>query len=727
MGPEEADLLNKKAVAMHKNMAGNKAIAEKAVRVATDCLRDWEQNTHRLRRIWMGVYYMLAGNTLDRGSPEDVSIPELYKIVETAVPRIEEMILEHDPWFTLRGREKMDETEAETYAAFIDYLFDKAKLIDLVQPAIRDQLICQFAMFKGYWRRTTCERVRRQVHTDIVDGKIRYRITAKKVEEVDYDGVEWRLCDPTETIIDTEGTDPQNMLYVGDRQKMGLSQILRYGKMLGWKNLDQAKEAAGSMGRDGLESKWPRDTTGRDSSDGRRFALTADREYEVVTLYVRDALEDDGVIRDYEIVVVGQSLCVCVRRNVHDDQIRPYACYRTVRNGHGFFGVGQIDNGVRLNQHLDRISAMRIKQVEFGTFPLILPEGASDLPDSMFKAKPFDCIPNAGVVRFTQIADGAYAAGVTMTQEMQRHMEEVCGVSKLQMGQDMTGSTATEANIAWKEGGRRLRANGRGFGLCMAQILDITAKLIRQNVDDRMLFHVLGKRAQVLQSGYGEITPTTLSHDVVFEVVGLKSLSKYGGRSAGMQTFLNAGMPLIAANPGNVDQLQLLYDAADDLVGRDFADRIVRIPEDPETIMPAENENAQLAKGIQIGVHELDDHEDHILQHVAEFNDLVSKNPNLHQDVMAAFVVHTTEHVRRRDIEAARQKQLDQRADAQGPEAGGDVGESGESPAAGAYAGPESGRDAGRFPGRNPGPTDTNKVAKAGRAPSGVSQMEANR
>lgn len=707
--------------AMYKNMAGNKDIARNAASVVQDVVKDWLDNTERMRRRWRSIHFMLAGNSLDKRSPEDIHVPEVYKMVETMVPRIVEAIKQYDPWFSVIGRDEMDDAEANVLGSLFDYMLDQARIDDLVEPTARDALIHQFSMTKVWWRRSTRERVRRQTEKEVDEktGETRYKITAKVVEEVDYNGIELKMVDPFDAIIDTSKTCPQSMLYVGDRRRMHKSKILEIGQQLGWMNLDQLNATGNSVdSRLSDIDKFARDPGRPYTETLTRHKLTEDTEHEVVCIYVRTALEPDKKIRDYEIVLIDGSLPVVVRRNTHDSGIRPYAIDRVPRNGHSFFGTGIIDPAIRLNQYLDRLHAMAIKSVEFGAIPVGFAEQRSDLPDSLFKVSPGTMYTGVGNVRFMPVSEGSYRGALDMMSVTTRNIEETVGVSKLQQGQDLTGGTATESTIALQEANRRLRSQIRAFGEWTRQVLVIAAQLCQQNIDDKTTFRVLGKRSKMLKATYLEIEPDLLQQDIDFEIVGLKSLNSYGVRGAALQSLFNFGMPIMAANPNSIDQVTAFYELAAETVGRDLADRIVTMPQDPELVVPAEDENDILLSGTQVEVHELDDHADHIKKHGPLLASVLAGRINGEAAIYIAE--HIAQHGKRIEVEAARMRQQDMRRVAQGPEAGGEQGEDGQSPVAGGLS-PQVG---GSTPGQNPGPPDPNKMSRPGRAPAAQSQSE---
>lgn len=710
----------------HANQAGRREVAERAVKVAQEVVTKWADKMQPLWRRWRHTFYMLSGNTLDNVGPSDIHIPELHKILETATPRIEEALLERDPWFRVVGRSRMDQGRADTIAAYLDWQLDQSNFSTLVQPAARDMLVCQIAAVKTVWDRRTKRRLRRTFDqgTAGADGKVTYKVTKEWVDEVEYDGPVDRLVDPFDFIMDPKSTDPQTALYVGDRTLMSIDEIERYGTMFGWMNLREVLEAKEGMSLSPdfqSMNKWTRDPTEKFATDARQ-TKSSNRPplYEVVHLFLRsDVLNDDGQFEEIELVIVNGTTCCVARKNITDAQVRPYAIARAAKNGHELFGVGPMDNAVRLNQQLDRYSAILFRSAELGAMPMVFAGSDAELPDSLYKVRPFSVFKDVGDVKFTSVPDGITRSGPLIVSMLTRHIEETTGVFKIQQGQESTSGTATEATLSLQEANRRMRSWIRSVADMVRQVLILHHHYNRQYTCAKTTFRVMGKRAIALNREYLEIGPDTLMQDVDFEMVGLKSLSTYGLKAVGMQSWVNMNQAFIQSNPDRVDQLAFMHDSAREMIGTEEADRYVRVPEDPSKLISQEQENVALLQGAEVEIAEGDDDKKHMLALRGLFQEASDPKSKLDKRVRLNVIQHYLAHGYALERKQAQQQAAQQR---QAMIAASIPQQQGTAPRPGGFA---TGGTPGQRAGENPGPADTRKVPKTGNERRTPSQMEA--
>lgn len=710
------------------NLASDTEVGPKALKFTQNVVSEWSSRMRPLHRRWRLNYFMLTGNTLDRSGPEDVHVPELYKAIETIVPRIEEQILERDPWFKIIPRQKQWKEQARTTAAYIDWLFDQARVRDQIQPAARDMLITQCATLYVQWEnRVETRRVREEMKEWTKDGRLKRSVKVMPKKQITYSGIKTTLVDPFDFIIDTRATGPQDALYVGHRVWMSVDQIRTIGKKFGWINIGD--ELDGLHGaRSSPETQhysWPRDPTAISGDELRNLNRGDGRPdtVELMILYSRFDPRGTGDYQDYQIVVSGGKLIHEVKLNQHDDGLRPYACMRVAKSGHSFYSIGPLDNAVRLNQQLDRYHQIFLRGAAVSAMPIVFAEEDSDMPDSLYKIRPFEVLKGTGPVRFTQVPDGFLRSAPLVLGTLQRNIEETVGAFRIQMGQDLQGGTATEATLSLQEGNRRNRAIIRGMATGLEQLLDITYQLARTNSTADVEFPVLGKRALDLKRDHATVNPADLLGDVKFDLVGLHSMRTYGLKATGLQAFSNSMAPFIMANPTAVNQPLLMHRFAEELIGPEEADEIVNVPTPLDQLRSQEEENEGLIHGAEIEIDDDDDHKDHM----DKMEDLWarSKDPDskMQWDVRRVVAQHYLQHMYAQQQKDARDKvrqdRMQQQQTALPPEAGGQVGATGSSPARGGMSdamrqlGSSPG---GQTPGETPGPPDSRKMPRSGGA-----------
>lgn len=729
---EAAAALSAAQVDNAPNLAHDKEIGPQAAKFLQGLVTEWSDHMRPLHRRWRATLYMLSGNTLDRSGPEDVHCPELYKAVETLVPRIEEAIIERDPWFKVVPRKRSSKGKANTVAAYMDWMFDQARVRDTVQPGARNMLVTQASVWYARWE-TKVQRVtsRTEKREWTADGRLKRSVRKKTEDQVTYFGPKATLVDPFDFIIDTKATNAQDAVYVGHRAWMTIDEIRRIGKQFGWVNLGEELDAIGGS-RSDYQTRhyaWPRDPTSVSASeDLQRMRDGRPGKVEVTILYSRYDPYGDGDYRDYQFVMSGGKLIHEVRLNQHDNEMRPYAVARASNNGHEFYGIGPMDNAVRLNQHLDRYHQIFLRSAEVSACPMVFAEEDSDLPDSLYKVQPFSVFKGTGAVRFTNVPDGVLNAAPLVLGALTRNIEETVGAFKIQMGQGQ-GNTATSDTLSLQEGNRRTRALIRGMGNGLGQLLEIFYKLNRQHSIQDVEFPVLGKRALDLKRDYATINPADMLDDVQFDLVGLHSLRTNGLKGTGLQMFANSMAPYIMASPGTVALPRLLHSFAEEMIGPEEADELVEVPTPIENLMAQTEENEGLIQGVEIEVDPDDIHAEHI-RDLAPLYERALHDTSMPWDVRRVIVQHHVAHVyaaQRQQAQEAAQERREPAPQELAPEAGGQIGATGQSPKAGGMSDALTqlaGTPGGQTPGETPGPTSSSKQPRPGRAKRPISQSD---
>jgi len=590
-----------------RNYANDREVKDRALHLVREIIAWHQEVMEPLHERWRVTYWTLSGNTIDQAGPMRVHVPELYKMVETIEPRVVENLTQVDPWFRPRARREMNEQEVETMAAHLDFQIDQCRFKDRLPEAVRYLLITQAFAFRVDWKD-----VRRKIPNRIREnGKVR---TVGEREHKVYVGPSIELLDPWDFIIDPRATDPQSAGWVGHR---GFYTLAKLREMQFLDNLDEMEEYSrkhSNYQKDGIfywlrsdEYKAARAPTERSvqNSDRFRHPQGSAPKFEVVHLCMPFDLLGDGVFEECMISIGAGTTVLRVSRNPYDYQQRPYATARAVRNGHNFYGVGVLDNAVRLNQHLDRYNAIFMRLAEGAACPMIFTDSVdSDLPDSMFHSRPFRVVKGAGRVTMQQVPAAALNAGPMVMGMMSRNIEETVGAFKIMMGQDSTGGTATEATLALQEGNRRLRGLIRNCADGMRQLLRLFTQFNSQFLMEEDVFPVVGKRSKLLAKKYLRAGPEHYLDEVDFEIVGLDSLHTYGLKATGLQQIMATSGPLLMqyVASGRVEGLQILHELFSTLIGPETADRIVKLRRNRGDRWSQEEENEKIRRGERVEV-----------------------------------------------------------------------------------------------------------------------------
>lgn len=729
--PAEAQALTD-AFLVDPNLASNERIAAQALKIATDCTQEHSERMTGLWRRWRATWHLLAGNTLEKNGPEDVHVPEVYKAMETMIPRLEEILLGQEPFFGVIPKKDADRREAVAIGLLMDWHLAQDNLRSRFQPAARDMLVTQHAAWYSYWENKEVERNIRTRHKEWVDGKLRRWVTTERKQVIAFSGVRNKLIDPLDFIIDTKATNAQDAIYVGHRAWLTVDQIKAMAKTQGWLNVAKLDERAGhTLGPEMNTYGWSRDPTARYLSQRQDQATKTDGrpgKKEVVFLYTQASFDGGKTYDDYRIAIADGRVVMEVRVNPNDGKFRPYSTWRVTKSGHEFFGTGPFDNAVRLSQHLDRYWQITTRGAAIAGMPIGFAEDDCEI-DSIYRAVPGRIYSGVGNIRFTQIPDGFLRSMPMLVSMMQKNIEETIGSFRINMGQD-SGGTATEASLALQEGNRRMRGIVRACADGLEELLNVNYKLILQHTTEDVEFPVLGKRALDLKRTHMTVGPADLLDDVRFELVGLRNSRNYGLKATGWQAFLNSMTPFVMANPTSVDQVRLMHKFASEMVGADEADETIKIPTPLDALRSQQDENEGLIAGEKIEVDQDDNDEEHLMDLAPLWVRATNTQIEMHEGVRAAITEHYLQHIQQRQRKKAQEQAAAARQPQQmlPPEAGGQQGSlGGESPKAGGFSDAMKQlafEPGGQVPGENPGPADSAKYGRTGRAGRTINQTE---
>lgn len=712
----------------YPNLAEDKTVAERALTFALEQKRWYADRTFELKDKWRALDMLLRGTSLSQRFPQsDIHVPELYKMMETAVPRIEEAVFgagPGQPWFNVIGRELTDKRRAWRIRAWLEYLKDQGELDGQIQEIARCMFQYGFFAVKSWWDIRFERRIKREsekIEPD-ADGNPRVRIVAREEEMLVYYGPRYMLVDPYDWLVDVSKTSAQKGLFCGDISDTTLEDLKQEEKLGLVTNLSELEEEAPRK-FDGTDRGWSKRERALTMSTGvedRRRSEGQPAYMEQIELWARWDPYGDGNAEEYKIRVVNESLVVEVRKNYHDDRHRPYAVGRAAREPFDFHNVGPLDHAVRLNMEYDDHRNLAMKAHQNALCPLTFVRNPDNLPENLFDVEPGQVLATTEPPTFFAAPPVAHIM-TFMDQVSRRDIEEATGMPRIYEGTSGGDKTATTTERKVEEANRRLKGVIRSFGFGMAELLRHTYALSSQYTTRRETFRVLGADAAKGRLGsVSEIGPEDLGLPIDFEIVGLASIHTLGLRATNIATFFNQMYP-IAANflpPDAVDWVRLMEIQWDATVGVVPGEELFRRQPNADDLLDPYEENLLLSMGQPAPVQEGDNDEEHIRAHQARW-----RAGRLDQEAADMLFNHIAQHVRQRQVKAARQRiqqerqqqMMQQQAEEERP-----MGQKGRG----------SGREpdlAGQFPGRSvsgetPGPPRQQAVAAGDRSyatPSG--------
>ena len=237
----------------YPNLADDDEVAKRALTFARAHVTSYDQKATEVRKKWEILNHILRVQTVSDMFPgSDLHVPLLYTMLESLVPRIVDPLASQEPWFEVVGRDKKDRERAKRIQLWLEYQNDLTGIRERMEEMARVMCVYQFVLVKNWWDVRYKKKVTRKYEMSTgKDGLPVYKITPERVDELDYEGNCIDIVDPVLAIFDIDQTDPQKMLFIGDRSFVSEAELLRLGEIGRYKNVDQAiKDKASGGGQD---------------------------------------------------------------------------------------------------------------------------------------------------------------------------------------------------------------------------------------------------------------------------------------------------------------------------------------------------------------------------------------------------------------------------------------------------------------------------------------------
>ena len=600
----------------YKNFADNEDVANRALNFVRSQANHYRSSIDPVREKWAVLLYLLRGNSVVKQylATDVVHVPELYKMMETLVPRIEEAILGFGDtdWFAVRGREEMDQMDEAKIAAWLKYQLHKGRFSEKVQPAIRTMLTYSFCAIKTWWHYDIGRRIIREVKEENRGDHISYIITPKEKEIVIYQGPKYLIVDPFDFMIDLKATNAQDADFVGDVCDMTYDEIASLDDLGVFKN--------GAL----LAEQNPRPNPTNDFFKNRRSNLLTNKpiedgadggpkKFKITEVWGKYDLLGDGFTRECVITVANDSVVLRAQENPFDDKHRPYAIARSAREPFDFCNVGPMDHAIRTQIEFDEHRTLALETHRTSLCPTVFVSQDSDIPDSLLGIAPFSVFRTNSPPTFLQPPSSIDKMRF-MEEILRRDIEETVGAPRILEG-TASGSTATEVERRIQEGNRRIRGLVISFARMCEDVLMQMHALNTQYVSKRQTFRVLGTEAVGLDA-YEIIGPEVLNQEVDFEFSGLHNLHTLGQQATNIKQYLVDLYPFIAMFPDIANVPKLLQHYGKLVLGPKIANDVIKPPQELDTMIDPETENELLVTGHRVMVHEMDDDAKHLVTHL---------------------------------------------------------------------------------------------------------------
>ncbi len=670
----------------YPNLAEDSEVAARALELVRTQKRYHADRTNEIHDKWRALDVLLRGNSLSRRFKHtDIHVPEVYKMVETIVPRIEEAIFQASgnsrSFFEVRGRDQMDKRKAWRIRAWLEYLLEAAGIEDYIQEAARCMVVYGFCAIKSWWEidfQRSIERIHERMESK--NGLPQTKITAKEVEKLMYYGPRYKLVDPYDFIVDTSCTNPQKGLFVGDVGEATFEDIAAKAE-LGWytNHMDLLEQAPKQ--HDGTQRRWSKFMRSLDTDSQTHESRKAEGQpevYEVVEMWVKWDPYGGHNAEEYVVTVANENVVLQVRKNFHDDRHRPYAVARSSREPFDFHNVGILDHAVRLNIEIDEHRNLALKSHENSLCPMVFGDMADDLPQNIFDVEPGEVFRTIRKPEFF-MSPPTVDIMAKMDHVTRRDIEEVTGAPRIYEGTSGSSDTATGVVRKIEESNRRLKSVIRSFGGGLAQLLKHTHALSAQFTTRKETFRVMGALAANGKLGpHSDIGPEDLGLPIDFSITGIDSIHTLGLRGTNIATVMNQIYPIAAQflPEGSVDWSRISQVLWDNTVGTVPGEEIFASDSMQADLVAPDLENLILAQGGEVAVQEGDQDQAHMATHLGfmasdAFDDLPSETKE-------KFLLHISHHEaqdgQKRAKAAAMERRRESMAQSQGQDGNGQAG-----------------------------------------------------
>lgn len=596
----------------YENLAKDKDIAQRAMNFARMSAMRFETAITPIHDKWRIIQYTLRGKTFSRSNTarDPVHVPELYKLEETLIPRLEEAIFQYDDWFMPIGKTQKDKAQERVIQQFIEYQLYHARFPEMIQPFFRLLLRYGIAPLKIWWSLRQRDVIEREVKSEYKDGKVTYKVVRREKKKVYYNGPKIRLIDPFDFYVELDATNTHDALFIGDRSWMTYDEIAELGEEGIFHDTDRLAKIEPSFDP---VARWKKASRGIEQEMQLQGRVEgAPKKFEIREFWGLFDAFGTGRTREFVITLADNRHVLRVQENPFDDKHRPYAVARAAREPFRFFNVGPMDHGVQLQFQFDENRNLGLDSHRLTVCPIVMVDEQSDIPDSLLGVMPGSVFrvksPPTWIKSPSTIGDM-----INLETVLRRDMEEVMGAPRIMQGTE-GGNTATEIERKIQEGNQRTRGLVRSSTFALQEMLRQMHALNQQYVTTVETFRVLGVEGGKLTE-YTEIDPEKLDADVDFEFIGPSNLQTVGLRATQLQQFLTVVYPFLAQYPNLVDIPVLIRDLFKNLVGTRIAEDVIKVPSKLDDMMDPELENMLLIMGQDVPVHEADDDEAHLRIH----------------------------------------------------------------------------------------------------------------
>ena len=350
---------------------------------------------------WDRFYNMYRSHLNDTAYPwqSNIWVPYSFSTVETLAPRM----LANRPQIDVMPREAADEQYADIQSKLIDFEWEAMNADDIMEGAVKSQLMYGTAIVKVYWKTDKAQVVKKE---QVDETFPELGTVEEEVEETIFDGPEIELVDLYDFFWDPRAIDMESARWVAHRTYQTFDHLEQLQKEGVYKNVALLKDATLVSGDDEKASR--RGTLGIAMPDELASKNEGKNVIELIEYW-----EDEKVI-----TVANRGIVIRDEANPYRHGKKPFVRIVDQSVPHEFLGIGELEPIETLQYELNDRRNQRMDNIT-----LVL--------NRMWKVK-----NGANVDEDELVSD---AGGVV-------HTDDMAGIEALQMP-DVTSSSYNEETL----------------------------------------------------------------------------------------------------------------------------------------------------------------------------------------------------------------------------------------------------------------------------------------
>jgi len=448
----------------------NETLAKEIVNKYTHSLT-WRQP---FKEKWDRFYKMYRSYLDDTNYPwqSNVWVPYSFSTVETLAPRM----VARRPQIDVMPREAADEEYAEIQSKLIDFEWEAMNADDIMEDAVKSQLMYGTAIIKVFWKTETAEVVKKE--------PVDETFPEEEVEETTFDGPEIELIDLYDFFWDPRAIDIESSRWVAHRMYRGLDHLKELQKQGVYKNISLLENAA--IVSDDDQKAQRRGVLGVAVPDSLEANEEGKQMIELIEYW-----ENDRVV-----TVANRSIVVRDEPNPYRHGKKPFVRIVDQSVPHEFLGIGELEPIETLQYELNDRRNQRMDNITLALNRMWKVKNGANVDED-------ELVSDAGGVVHTDDINGVEplimpdVTGSSYNEEtlIKGDIQQTTGVSDFTRGvgsDALANDTATGISLIQEAGNARFRLKIRNLEYGIEEIGRMMVSLNEQFLTEEKVIRIMG-------------------------------------------------------------------------------------------------------------------------------------------------------------------------------------------------------------------------------------------